>query len=296
MVGIQDKDPEVCHLFAGQGAQRPGMGEEVLDLFPARVSAASQILGYSVRQVCLEGPAALLGLTDYTQPLLYVIECLSFDHWREVHGDVDGPVAGHSLGEFAALYAAGAYDFATGLGVVQERGRLMRQTDAGAMAAITRVPVEKVSKVLSKSGVGGLEIANVNAPLQCVVSGPVDSIGSKDLLAAVSTAGGRLTRLRVSGAFHSTLMRPAQARFARYLDAVDLLPLRRTVLSNVTGRPMPAEDYRDLVVEQMASPVRWLDSMRWLIDHSHGPDTIVEHGPGKTLTKLLKQSLDAPMT
>ncbi len=283
----------VAHLFAGQGAQRVGMGAADLERWPERVQAASDLLGYSVRSACLEGPADLLASTDVTQPLLYVVECLSFDTWRaDGAGGVGGEsvLAGHSLGEFAALYAAGAYDFLEGLRVVRERGRLMKAAANGAMAAVARVPVEDVQALLAEGVVPGLEVANINAPTQCVVSGPPHAVADQGLAARIAELGGRVVRLKVGGAFHSSLMLDAQQQFATFLAGVEFAPLSATVLSNVTGEPMPSTEYRELLVRQLASPVQWRACCAWMRRAGIGDGDVVEHGPGTTLTKLYQQN------
>ncbi len=280
----------VAHLFAGQGAQRVGMGASDLERWPERVEAASDLLGYSVRSRCLEGPADLLASTDVTQPLLYVVECLSFDTWRAEGAESETVLAGHSLGEFAALYAAGAYDFVEGLRVVRERGRLMKAAANGAMAAVARVPVEDVQALVAEGVVPGLEVANINAPTQCVVSGPPHAVADEGLAARIAALGGRLVRLKVGGAFHSSLMLDAQQQFATFLAGVELAPLGATVLSNVTGEPMPSTGYRELLVRQLASPVQWRACCTWLRRAGIEDGDVVEHGPGSTLTKLYQQN------
>ena len=269
-------------MFPGQGSQVRGMGRELFDRFPRAVAAAEAELGYSLRQLCLEDPDGLLSRTSHTQPALFVVSALALLARRADAGRGPDIFVGHSLGELVALFGAGAYDFATGLRLVRERGRLMSLATGGAMAAVIGLDQERVAAVIAR-GALPVDIANLNLADQIVVSGEATAI--ERAAASFAEAGARVVRLNVSGAFHSRHMRDAAREFAAFVTGLDLRPLQASVISNVTARPYPREDYGDLLVRQLSEPVRWHQSMRWLLDRDVA--AIEEVGPGRVLTGML---------
>ncbi|MGW0787729.1 ACP S-malonyltransferase [Streptomyces sp. NPDC002911] len=271
------------HVFPGQGAQAKGMGREVFDRFPGLVDRADSVLGYSVRELCLLDPGRNLRDTRYTQPALYVVNSLNWLAAMGEGGRLPDFVLGHSLGEFSALFAAGVFDFETGLRLVAERGRLMGQVTGGTMAAVSSVDAELVEQVLRDNGLSDLDIANYNAPTQTVIAGPAKSV--ERALPELKKAGARCAPLNVSAPFHSRYMASAAEEFGRLLDATPFAAPKIPVISNVDARPYEAGEVATTLRRQIASPVRWTDSVRLLM--GHGDLRVRELGPGQVLTKLV---------
>ena len=272
-------------IFPGQGAQAKGMGRDLFDAYPDEVDRASELLGYSVRELCLDDPRRELKRTEFTQPALFVVGALAHRRWQENSGTEAAFFAGHSLGEYCALHAAGAFDFETGVRLVQRRGELMAGAAGGGMIAVTGLDREQVTDLLRQGGFGSLVVANDNSPEQCVVSGDAGSIEA--LGEFLQARNVRWVRLRVSGAFHSELMRPAREEFSRFLDGVDLGTPRTPVIANVTAAPYPAGGTAKLLSDHLVSPVRWTETVRYLLDA--GVTDFVELG-GTVLTKLVERT------
>ncbi|TXH73309.1 MAG: ACP S-malonyltransferase [Lysobacteraceae bacterium] len=279
--------------FPGQGAQRKGMGAALFDRFPTQVAAADAVLGYSLRRLCLEDPDGTLGQTRFTQPALYAVSALDCMARREDGAGAPGPdvYVGHSLGEFVALFAAGAFDFETGVAIVAKRGALMTEAPRGAMAAVIGLEEARVRALLADSAYDRIELANINAPNQIVISGDYDQIGACAPL--FTGAGARYVRLDVSAAFHSSFMRDAEREFAAYLETLTLRPLQAEVVANCTARPYPRSGYAELISRQITQPVRWYESISWLL--AQGLEQFVEVGPGEVLTGLHARIRKSPM-
>ncbi|MGD3111965.1 ACP S-malonyltransferase [Streptomyces sp. YGL11-2] len=276
-------------VFPGQGAQQRGMGRELFDAYPELADEASEILGYSLRTLCLDDPHRQLGRTEYTQPALFVVGALAHRQWRESTGEEPAFLAGHSLGEYCALHGAGAFDFATGLRLVQRRGALMAQARGGGMAAVVGVEAAPLRELLDDGGFSGLTLANDNAPRQQVVSGDTATVDA--LVAYLDARDVRWVRLNVSGAFHSPLMRQAQQDFARFAAGFALGDPATPVVANATARPyLPGRTARTLV-DQIVQPVRWTESVHHLLDR--GVTEFVELG-GRVLGRLIDQIRTAP--
>ncbi|WP_196942935.1 ACP S-malonyltransferase [Streptomyces sclerotialus] len=274
----------VALLFPGQGSQRRGMADGLFQEFPDLVAEADDILGYSVEELCRDDPRGELDRTEFTQPALFVANALHYRAWQREHGDRAAFLAGHSLGEYSALWAAGAFDFGTGLRLVRKRGALMAAAPEGAMAAVVGLDEDQVRGVLSDGELSAVDVANLNGAGQVVVSGPRQAVlGARAAFLAAGATG--YVPLRVSGAFHSRRMAAAARDFAGFLATADLRAPRLPVIANTTGAPYPDGDIRPVLTAQLVQPVRWEDSVRYLL--SQRVPELVEVGPGTVLTRLV---------
>lgn len=282
-------DAMLVYGFPGQGSQLKGMGAGMFDEFAEHTATADRVLGYSVRDLCLDNPDDRLRRTQFTQPALYVVEALDYLHRRATGEREPDYLVGHSVGEYAALFAAGAFDFETGLRMVRRRGELMAAAGGGTMAAVIGCAPEKVAALLAEAGVSTVDIANLNAPDQIVVAGPESDI--ERVRPLFEGCGAHFVRLRVSAPFHSRYMRPVMDEFAAYLATLDLRDPQLPVIANTDARPYRPGTIRDVLVRQIGSPVQWLDTVRYLMGRaqSSGADEFefAEVGPGKVLTKLV---------
>lgn len=273
------------YVFPGQGSQRKGMGELLFSKYSEIVSQADEILGYSIKELCLEDPHNRLNNTEFTQPALYVINALS---WLEEVSQGEHPdyVAGHSLGEYSALYAAGAFDFETGLRLVQERGRIMSQAYGGGMAAVIGLDEQSIKVIIKENKFSNISIANYNSPDQIVISGLKEEIiqAEKSFL----NAGAKHYKvLPVSGAFHSKYMEEASLKFKKFLKQFSYNHLKVPVISNVTAKPYHNKDIEKLLTKQIISSVLWTKSIQKLIEKREVE--FKEIGPGKVLTSLIRK-------
>jgi malonyl CoA-acyl carrier protein transacylase len=272
------------YMFPGQGAQARGMGSELFDAFPDLTAQADAILGYSIRELCLDDPRSELNKTQFTQPAMFVVNAMSY--LRKL-GDAGEPdyVAGHSLGEFNALLAAEVFDFETGLRLVKKRGELMGQIVGGAMAAVLNASREELEDIVTTHGLANVDLANYNSPTQIVISGAAEDVAK---VQHCLKPGMSFFPLKTSGPFHSRFMRPAQEAFSEFLKSFELAAPRFPVISNVTARPHAADALASTLANQIASTVRWTDSIQYLLDLHGGDMRFEEIGPGQILTKLLR--------
>ncbi len=273
-------------LFPGQGAQQKGMGGGLFDRFPRYTAIADRVLGYSIKELCLNDPGRKLGQTQYTQPALFTVNALSYLQVQEDEGARPAYVAGHSLGEYNALFAAEVFDFETGLQLVQKRGELMSQAARGGMAAVFGLSEALILETLRKHGLSQVHIANFNTPSQIVISGAATEIQQAQPLFE-AMPGVRFIRLNVSGAFHSPLMAEAREEFARFLSRFSLRKPVLPVLSNVTARPYEEGRVSERLTSQITSSVQWTNTIRYLM--GLGETEFREIGPGQILTRLVKQ-------
>ncbi len=260
-------------IFPGQGSQFKGMGKDLFPLFPERVKSASDILGYSLEDLCLNDPQGHLSLTQYTQPALFVVNALHYyalhDHRRqELHADSETDaqpdfLAGHSLGEYNALLAAGVFSFETGLRLVKKRGELMGAARGGGMAAVLGISAKEVRAMLDEHELMQIDIANLNTPTQTVIAGDNNALAAASELFARKNV--RCVTLNVSAAFHSRHMRSAQAEFAEFLRPFSFAAPKITVIANATARPYAPTRMAETLAAQMAAPVQWVDSIRYLM-------------------------------
>ena len=260
------------------------MGAGLFDRFADWTADADAILGYSIRDLCLEDPRGEIGLTQFTQPALFVVNALT---WRaRVESGTPQPsfVAGHSLGEYNALHAAGVFDFATGLRMVQRRGALMGRVTGGGMAAVIGLAPDRIESILGASEEGrSVDVANYNSADQTVIAGPESDLTA--LQPAFESAGVRkFSLLKVSAPFHSRYMHASMREFGVFLDGFSFAAPAIPVIANVSAQPYPAEAVRDTLAKQIGHSVRWLDTMTYLLDH--GATEFDEVGPGTVLGKL----------
>ncbi|GGP81479.1 ACP S-malonyltransferase [Saccharothrix coeruleofusca] len=278
-------------LFPGQGTQAKGMGADLFDRFPEHTALAGEVLGYDIARLCLEDPDHRLDDTRYTQPALYVVNALSY--WdRVARGEPEADVLlGHSLGEYNALLAAGAFDFETGLKIVAQRAELMAAQRGGAMLAVVGMSAERLADLLAEQDLTTLDVANRNTPTQNVLSGPAEDIDRAR--EALTGHGVRVAALRVSAAFHSRYMRAARDEFAAFLRGFRFGPLTRTVIANVTARPYRDGEVARTLSDQIAGSVRWSDSVRSVLRGLPGA-RFREIGGTGVLTRMVRQIEGAP--
>ena len=279
-------------LFPGQGSQKIGMGADLVAAYPVaklRFNEANAILGRDIASICFNGPQEVLTATENTQPALFTTEAALCDILTEIRV-VPSITLGHSLGEYAALYAAGVISFADGLTIVAKRGALMAtagQKKPGTMAAVMGLTIDQIRTCLTQVKSGMVVAANENSSDQTVISGEINAV--QEACELLKTAGAKRTiALPVSGAFHSPLMQSVADEFALFLDQFNFMQPCCPVITNVTAKPEtdPAVIKGNLV-KQMVNPVRWVDSMNELI---HQATNCLEVGPGSVLQGLAKKS------
>lgn len=279
-------------VFPGQGSQSVGMLADVVNEFPEAkqtLEEADDILGFSLSDMILNGPAESLNSTNNTQPALVAVEVAL---WRALNGRVQADVmAGHSLGEYSALVCAQAISYETALKLVRRRGELMQiavPDGVGAMAAILNMDDDAVEKICEEQAQGQVvQPANYNSPGQLVIAGNKEAV-ERAVVACKEAGARRAMLLPVSGPFHSALMEPAAKEFAAYLDGFEVNSPVVPVLQNASNQfETSADQIRENLVAQIASPVRWTQTVQQLADN--GVQTLVEVGPGKVLTGLNKR-------
>ena len=293
----------VAFLFPGQGSQSVGMGRELAAQYPvaaATFAEADEILGFALSKLCFEGPEAELTDTINAQPALLVtgvalLRVLEQELGEIVvaEGDTPAYAAGHSMGEYSALVAAGAVSYADGLRLVRERGRLMKQAgqqSPGMMAAILgldEAPVAALCAEVAQQTGGVVQVANDNCPGQVVISG--DKAGMEAAMVALGQAGARkVVPLAVSIAAHSPLMQPAAVELRAAIDATPVAEPRVPIIGNTTAQPLTsAASIRDELAAQLTGGVRWTASMQRAL--ADGVTDFVELGPGEALVGMIKR-------
>ncbi len=288
--------PKTAFLFPGQGSQFAGMGKTLADAYAtarAVFEEADRALEFPISRLCFEGPEEELKLTENTQPALLTVSTAAAAVLAEKGIEADF-VAGHSLGEYSAVVAAGGLRFADALRLVRKRGQYMQDAvppGVGAMAALLKMPEEKLADVLAEALAEAEEgevvtAANLNSPDQVVIAGSTAAVKRAMELAKAAGAK-RAVLLPVSAPFHCPLMKPAQARLSADLDAAEFHDLRCPLVNNYSAEPITAgADARRGLFEQVPNPVLWMQSMRWLA--AQGVERYLEVGPGAVLSGLLR--------
>jgi [acyl-carrier-protein] S-malonyltransferase len=284
---------KVAFVFPGQASQYPGMGKDLADKYPvarAIFDEADKALGFSISKMCFEGTEEELKLTANTQPAILTVSVAAYRVIAE-RGIVPDFVAGHSLGEYSALVAAGALNFADAVRLVRKRGTYMQEavpTGVGAMAAILGISPAVVQDACKRAAEGEIcSAANLNSPEQTVISGHANAVKRAVEIASQSGAK-RAVILPVSAPFHSALMMPAQEKLEKDLMATQFSDLQIPLVTNVDADSIrKGDEARQALIRQVCMPVLWEASMRFLLDED--VRTIIEVGPGRVLTGIMRQ-------
>lgn len=282
---------KIAFLFPGQGAQAVGMGKDVAEVSAAAKNVyetADSVLGKSVSTLCFEGPEDSLKQTVNTQPCIVTTSIALLEALREELDITPDYVAGHSLGEYCAMYTAGVMNLETALKAIQKRADLMSETKGGSMAAVLNASEEQLKAGLEEgSKVGYVDVANYNSPAQVVITGAEDAVkAASDYLLANGVR--RVVPLAVSGAFHSKFMENAGNEFAGFVSGLELSDAKMPVVTNVDAKEtMSADEFMAKMPKQIYSSVHWTQTIQNMI--ANGVDTFVEIGPGKVLAGLNKK-------
>ncbi|HLB27663.1 MAG TPA: ACP S-malonyltransferase [Dehalococcoidales bacterium] len=284
---------KAAYVFPGQGAQSVGMGHDLYDSFAtakAIFKQADEVLGFPLSKLCFEGPDEDLRLTINTQPAILTVSYICYRLAQEAAGGrLPSPayVAGHSLGEYTALAAAGVLDFPAAVFLSRERGRLMYEAglrEPGGMVAILGLDEKALLEVCDKSNT---QIANFNCPGQLIISGSMVNL-PKAAEYAQAKGASRVVPLQVSGAFHSPLMQPAKEGLFEIIAKTSFRNPRVPIIANITGKPLTtAEEVKTELIEQLCNCVQWQRSIEYMI--SNGVSVFYEMGPGKVLSGLIKR-------
>ena len=284
----------IAYIFPGQGSQSPGMGKELADKFPVTrqiFEEADDALGFALSTLCFNGPAEELQLTENTQPAILATSVAVLRAIESEGFPKPDFVAGHSLGEYSALVAAGSLSLTDAVKTVRGRGRYMQEAvpvGTGAMAAILGSDVETVNAACGEAAQGQVcSAANINSPGQIVIAGDAAAI-DRAIEILKGRGAKRSVKLNVSAPFHCALMKPAQDRLSADLKQSQFNDLQTPLVTNVDAKPIKTgAEARDSLVRQVSQPVRWLQSVEFL--SSHGVQTFIEIGPGKVLSGLVRQ-------
>ncbi len=286
---------KIAYLFSGQGAQYPGMGKDLFEhhaeVMEPYFETAEKVLGYDLKAMCFE-ENDLLNQTEYTQAAIYTVSLAILAVWRKLFPENPAYLAGLSLGEYTALAYSGVFSFVDGLKLLRKRGLYMSQAVApgqGKMLAVMKTDrklIERVCENIMDHHSGYVYPTNYNSPKQIVIGGNSDLVDlARDELKEAGAK--RLIPLKVSGPFHTQLMHPASLRLAQVLKDVEFSSQDIPVVANTSGQVHEDGEIKQDLLQQIQSPVKWADSIDYLIQA--GVDTFIEIGPGKTLTSFTRQ-------
>lgn len=274
----------IAFVFPGQGSQKRGMGKKLFEKYTEYVEIADRVLGYSIEELCLENPDNKLNLTEYTQPAIFVVNALAYLDYIRTKKIKPDFVAGHSLGEYNALFAAKVIDFENGLKLVNMRGKMMGKVTGGRMAAIIGLSGKQVNEICSQHPELNISIANYNTETQIIIAGENDNvIKSKKYFTVVQ--GVKFLLLNVSGAFHSSYMTQPKIEFERYISNLKLNKPETIIISNVTAREYEGSYLSGYLSDQIDSPVKWSNTIEYLLDQ--GVKDFVEIGESNILTRMI---------
>ncbi|MBI4722011.1 MAG: ACP S-malonyltransferase [Candidatus Stahlbacteria bacterium] len=282
----------IAFVFPGQGSQFAGMGKDLYAKYPkirTLYDKANEILGINIRDISFSGSDIEITESRNAQPCIFLYSAACYDLMEQVHlGTKPDVVAGHSLGEYSALFAAGVLEFDDALHLVRFRGELMSQTNPGTMAAVIGIEAGEVERIITElKSEGIITAANYNSPAQTVISGAPEMIAKASEILK-SQGAKRVIQLNVSGAFHSPLMEQAFNKFKLVLSKTDFKPPSVPIVPNATGKLTSSiAEIKEALERQILSPVRWVESIKTMIEF--GVDTFIELGPGKVLSGLIKQ-------
>ncbi|HJO96137.1 MAG TPA: ACP S-malonyltransferase [Victivallales bacterium] len=282
---------KTAFVFSGQGAQKVGMGKDLFENSPVAAEVfkkADEILGYSLSDICFNGPDSKLTETKYCQLAIYVMSAACLEAFKEKHGDMT-PVAtaGLSLGEFTALYAAGAFSFEDGVKIIEKRAIYMQEAcdnTKGGMASVLRGETTLIEESCNEAGI---DVSNFNSPGQTVISGEKEKV--KNAISILKSKGiSKIIPLRVAGAYHSRLMKSAEVKLEEYLNNFDFtipaIPVAQNYVGALTAEP---NQIKTNIIKQVTGSVQWVDCINSF--DSLGVDNIIEFGPGNVLTGLIKR-------
>ncbi|MFQ5431743.1 MAG: ACP S-malonyltransferase [Nitrospinota bacterium] len=288
-------DGKIAFVFPGQGAQKVGMGQNLAEKFPSAknlMERATQTLGFDLQTLCFEGDIAELSQTQNTQPALLTVSAMALEAFREKSGGAIKPdfVAGHSLGEFSAVYAAGSLSFEDAVGIVRKRGEYMSRASGGVMAAIIGLDVGKVEEICVSASEGDsfIKPANYNGEGQTVIAGTKEALEKATPM--LKEAGAKMVvPLKVSAAFHTPFMKEASENLAKDLDALTFDKPEAVLINNIDAAIVDSGDaVREGLKRQVMGAVKWTDIMTQFIDNN--VRTVVEFGTGRTLIGMLKRA------
>ena len=284
----------IAFLFPGQGSQQVGMGKDLADNFPAArqvFEEADTALGFALSELCFNGPEEPLQLTENTQPAILTVSIAALRALETEGFPKPDFVAGHSLGEYSALVAAGSLSLTEAVKTVRARGRFMQEAvpvGVGAMAAILGADLNVVNDACKEAAQGQVcSAANINSRTQVVIAGDTAAI-DRAIVLLQERGAKRAIKLKVSAPFHCALMQPAQRRLALKLKGITFRNLATPIITNVDAKAVTTSDQaRDALIRQVSQPVRWLESVEFLI--SQGVQSLIEIGSGKVLSGLARQ-------
>lgn len=274
----------IAHIFPGQGSQFVGMGASLFSDFKTLTNSASEALGYDLAELCLRDPENQLSLTQFTQPAIFAVSAMSWIKYSEVTDLEPNYLAGHSLGELVALFAADVFDFKSGIEIVKKRGEIMSKATGGGMLAVLGANLEQISDIVGQED--NISIANFNSDNQIVISGEISAIEKVHI--TLEKDGINVVRLMVSGAFHSSLMDDSSVQLLDFLNDIEFRSPKIPVVANSNCQPYKSQsdEIKTTLANQVNSPVHWSESIRFL--RNNGVTQFREFGPRELLSPMLQ--------